>query len=62
MKRSRIKNNINESGKLADKTASKKQRNLVVKLNKEAKTFLLKSQKKENATNKAKNVWKLFKP
>ena len=46
MKRSRIKNNTNESGKLADKTASKKQRNLVVKLNKEAKTFLLKSQKK----------------
>ena len=37
MKRSRLKNKANKSGKPADKTAYKTQRNLVVKLNKEAK-------------------------
>ena len=37
MKRSRLKNKANKSGKSADKTAFKTQRNLVVKLNKEAK-------------------------
>ena len=52
MKRSRLKNKANKSGKLADKTAYKTQRNLVVKLNKEAKKSFLKNQIKENATNK----------
>ena len=34
MKRCRLKNKANNSGKSADKTAHKTQRNLVVKLNK----------------------------
>ena len=37
MKRSPLQSKANKSGKPADKTAYKKQRNLVVKLNKEAK-------------------------
>ena len=44
MKRSRLKNKANKSGKPADKTAYKTQRNLVVKLNKEAKKSSLKNQ------------------
>ena len=43
MKRSRLKNKANKSNKPADKTAYKTQRNLVVKLNKEAKNFFLKN-------------------
>ena len=50
MERSRLKNKANKSGKPADKTAYKAQRNLVVKLNKEAKKYFLK------------NFWKLCKP
>ena len=40
MKRSRFTNNVNKSGKPADKTAYKIQRKLVAELNKEAKPFL----------------------
>ena len=42
MKRSWLKNKANESGKPADKTAYKTQRNLVVKLHKEVKKSSLK--------------------
>ena len=52
MKRSPLKNKTNKSGKSADKTARVTQRNLVVKLNKEAKKSFLKNLIKENATNK----------
>ena len=38
-----------------------RQRNLVVKLNKEAKKSFLKNQITENAANKTKNFWKLYK-
>ena len=59
MKRSRLKNKANESGKLADKTAYKIQKNLVVKLNKEAQKSFLKNQITENATNKNNFFWKI---
>ena len=59
MKRCRLKNKANNSGKSADKTAYKTQRNLVVKLNKEAKKSFLKNQITKNATNKTKFFWKL---
>ena len=62
MKKSRLKNKVNKSGKLADKTVYKTQRNLVVKLNKEAKKSFLKNQITENVTNKTKIFWKLCKP
>ena len=42
MKRPGLKNKANKSGKPADKTTYKEQRNLVVKLNKEAKKYFLK--------------------
>ena len=42
MKRSRFKNRANNSGKPTDKTVYKKEKNLVVKLNKEAKNYFLK--------------------
>ena len=54
MKRSRLKNKANKSGKPANKTAYKTQRNLVVKSNKEPKKSFLKNQITENATNKRK--------
>ena len=62
MKRSRLKNEANRSGKPADKTAHKTQRNVVVKLNKEAKKSFLKNQITESATNNMKIFWKLCKP
>ena len=43
MTRSRLKNKTNKSGKEEDLKAYKKQRNLVLKLNKKAKKILLKS-------------------
>ena len=43
MKRSRVKNIVKTSGISADKATYKKQRNLVVKLNKKTKNFFLKS-------------------
>ena len=62
MKRSRLKKSTNKSGKPADKTGYKTQRNVAVKLNKEPKNYFLKNQITENATNKTKNFWKLCKP
>ena len=59
MKRCRLKNKANNSGKSADKTAHKTQGNLVVKLNKEAKKSFLKNQITKNATNKMNFFWKL---
>ena len=61
MKRSRLKNKANKSGKLADKTAYKTQRNLVVKLYKETKKSFLKNQIIENTRNKSKIFWQLCK-
>ena len=55
MKKSRLKNRANKSCKPADKTVYKTPRNLVVKLNKEAKKSFLKNQITENAANKTKN-------
>ena len=43
MTRSRLKNKVNKSGKKGDVKASKKQRNLVLKLNRKAEKNLLKS-------------------
>ena len=40
IKRCGFKNKVNDRGKPADKTVNKKQRNLVVKLDKEAKKIL----------------------
>ena len=60
-KKYRLKNRANKSSKPADKTVYKTQRNLVVKLNKEAKKSFLKNQITENAANKTKNFWKLYK-
>ena len=62
MKRYLLKNKANKSGKPADKTVYKTQRNLFVQLNKEAKKSFLKKQITENATNKTTYVWKLCKP
>ena len=62
MKRSRLKNKANKSGKLDDKIAYKKQRNLVVKLNKDIKKSFLRSQITENTSDNKKNFWKLCKP
>ena len=62
IKRYRLKNKANKSGKPADKTVYKTQRNLFVQLNKEAKKSFLKNQITENSTNKTKYVWKLCKP
>ena len=56
MKRSTFKNKANNSCKPADKKAYQKYRNLVVKLNKEAKYFL-KNQITENTANKTKIFW-----
>ena len=63
MKRSRLNlaNKANKSGKPADNTAYKKQRNLVVKSNKEAKKAFLKNKITEKAANKTKIFWKLCK-
>ena len=63
MKRSRLNlaNKANKSGKPADKTAYKKQRNLVVKSNKEAKKAFLKNKIREKAANKTKIFCKLCK-
>ena len=54
MKRFRLKNKANKSGKPADKTVYKKQRNVVLKLNKKAKNSFLRNQITEIATNKQK--------
>ena len=62
MKRSRLKNKANTSGKPDDKAAYKTQRNLVVKWTKRAKKCFLKNHITENATKKTKFFWKLCKP
>ena len=62
MKRSQLKNKANKRGKPADKTAYKTQRNLVIKLNKQARKSFLKNQTIENPANKTKQFWKLCKP
>ena len=65
MKRSQIKSKANKSSKPfilfirhGDKTAYITPRNLVLKLNKEAKKSFLKNQITENATNKRKTFGK----
>ena len=62
MTRSRIKNKANKSGKEEDLKAYKKQRNLVLKLNRKAKKNFLKSCISTNDKMKNKNFWKLCKP
>ena len=62
MTRSRLKNRANKSGKEEDLQAYKKQRNLVLKLNRKAKKNFLKSCISTNDKMKNKNFWKLCKP
>ena len=62
MTRSRLKNKANKSGKEEDLKAYKKQRNLVLKLNRKAKKNFLKSCISTNYEMKSKNFWKLCKP
>ena len=61
MTRPRLKNKANKSGKEEDLKAYKKQRNLVLKLNRKAKSFL-KSCTSTNDKMKNKNFWKLCNP
>ena len=56
LKRSRFNNKANKSGRPADKTAYKTQRNLGVKLNKETKKPFLKNQITDSATKNKKFV------
>ena len=62
MTRSRLKNKANKSGKEEDLKTYKKQRNLVLKLNRKAKKNFLKSCISTNDKMKNKNFWKLGKP
>ena len=62
MTRSRLKNKANKSGKEEDLKAYKKQRNLVLKLNRKAKKNFLKSCISTNDKMKNKNFWKLSNP
>ena len=62
MTRSRLKNKANKSGKEEDLKAYKKQRNLVLKLNRKATINFLKSCISTNNKKKKKNFWKLCKP
>ena len=62
MTRSRLKNKANKSGKEEDLKAYKKQRNLVLKLNRKAKRNFLKSCISTNVKMKNKSFWKLCKP
>ena len=61
MTRSRLKNQANKSAKEDDLKAYKKQRNLVLKLNRKAKKNFLKSCISTNDKLKNKNFWKLCK-
>ena len=61
MTRSKLKNKANKSGKEEDLKAYKKQRNLVLKLNRKAKKSLLKSCISTNDKMENKNFWKLCK-
>ena len=62
MTRSRLKNKANKSGKEEDLKAYKKQRNLVLKLNRKAKKNFLKSCISTNDKMKNTNLWDLCKP
>ena len=62
MTRSRLKNKANKSGKEEDLKTYKKQRNLVLKLNRKAEKNFLKSCISTNDKMKNKNFWKLGKP
>ena len=62
MTRSRLKNKVIKSGKEEDLKTYKKQRNLVLKLNRKAKKNFLKSCISTNDKMKNKNFWKLCKP
>ena len=62
MTRSRLKNKANKSGKGEDLEAYKKQRNLVLKLNRKAKKNFLKSCISTNDKMKNKTFRKLCKP
>ena len=62
MTRSILKNKANKSGQEEDLKAYKKQRNLVLKLNRKAKKNFLKSFIFTNDKMKNKNFWKLCKP
>ena len=61
MTRPRLKNKANKSGVEEDLKAYKKQRNLVLKLNRKAKKNLLKSRISANNKMINKNFWKLCK-
>ena len=61
MTRSRLKNKANKSWKEENLKAYKKQRNLVLKLNRKAKKNFLKSCITTNDNMKNKNIWKLCK-
>ena len=61
MTRSRLKNKANKSGKEEDLKAYKKQRNLVLKLNRKAKKNFLESCISTNDRMENKNFWKLCK-
>ena len=60
--RSRLKHKTNKSGKEEDLKAYKKQRNLVLKLNRKAKENFFKSCISTNDKMKNKNFWNLCKP
>ena len=62
MARSRLENKANKSGKEEDLKAYKKQRNLVLKLNRKAKKNFLKNCISTNDKMKNKTFWKLCKP
>ena len=62
MTRSRLKNKANKSWKEENLKAYKKQRNLVLQLNRKAKKNFLKSCISTNGKMKNKNFWKLCEP
>ena len=59
MKRSHLKNVANSTGNIQDKNAYKKQRNLVVKLNREQKNLYF---SKVDTKNPKQSLWRLCKP
>ena len=62
MTRSRLKNKANKSGKEEDLKAYKKQRNLVLKLNRKATKNFFKNCISTNNKMMNKNFWKLCQP
>lgn len=61
MKRSRLKNLANSTGKVDDLLAYKRQRNLVVNINRRAKRLFFKKVGKSSSRN-SKSFWKVCKP